>query len=53
MLFPEEGKAAQVSLLCFVAVCLQGVFDNYDDFENLPEKKLALTLIKKYLIFLV
>lgn len=34
-------------------MCLQGIFDNYDDHSNIAEKKLALTLIKKYLIFLI
>lgn len=53
LLFPEEGIMAEVPLLCFIFVCLQGLFDNYDDHTNINEKKLTLTLIKKYLILMV
>jgi hypothetical protein len=35
LLFPEEGIMAEVPLLCFIFVCLQGLFDNYDDHSNI------------------
>lgn len=39
--------------MTFIFVCLQGLFDNYDDQANIDEKKLTLTLIKKFLIFMI
>jgi hypothetical protein len=52
-LFPEEGARVEVPLMTFVLVCLQGLFENYDDHTNLDQKKLTLTLLKKFLIFMI
>lgn len=35
MLFPEQGIMADGPLLNFIFVCLQGLFDNYDDHANI------------------
>ena len=53
LLFPDEGMHVEVPLMTFLFVCLQGLFDNYDDQSNVDEKKLTLTLIKKFLIFMI
>lgn len=53
LLFPQEGKGSQTSLLCFIFVCLQGLFDNYDDLKLFGQLKIVLTLTKKYLVFLI
>lgn len=34
LLFIEEGKGAEIEIFCFIFVCLQGLFDNYDDVTN-------------------
>lgn len=60
LIFPEEGKGSEVQLFCFIFVCLQALFDNYDDVtneknyaENFSKKKVILTLIKKYLKYMI
>ena len=60
LLFIEEGKGAEIELFCFIFVCLQGLFDNYDDVTNnnnhtdiISKKKTILTLVKKYLKYMI
>lgn len=35
LFFPEEGLMEEVPLLNVIFVCLQGLFDNYDDHSNI------------------
>ena len=60
MLFPDKGPGMEMPVLSLVFSCLQGLFDGYDDVINqqneaavASKKQLTLTIIKKYLVFLI